>query len=110
MVRTSDKTMTFPDKTNNMYRLSNNQYNILLKIFIASTYKKPNNNIKKKINIIKKYFITQLFYYAHRTPKNFKNNPSVLLINPAKNEIGRLSRFFVEAINNELKHKLNMIR
>ena len=54
MVRTSDKTMTFPDKTNNMYRLSNNQYNMLLKIFIASTYKKPNNNIKKKINIIER--------------------------------------------------------
>ena len=54
MVRTSDKTMKFADKTNNMYRLSNNQYNILLKIFIDSTYKKPNNNIKKKINIIER--------------------------------------------------------
>ena len=54
MVRTSDKTMTFADKTNKMYRLSNNQYNILLKIFIASTYEKPNNNIKKKINIIER--------------------------------------------------------
>ena len=29
MIRTSDKTMTIADKTNNMYRLSKDQYNIL---------------------------------------------------------------------------------
>ena len=29
MIRTSDKAMTFSDKTNNMYRSSKNQYNIL---------------------------------------------------------------------------------
>ena len=49
MIRTSDKTLTFADKTNNMYRLS--KYNMLLNKSITSTYKKSNNNIKKKINI-----------------------------------------------------------
>ena len=28
MIRTSEKTMTFTDKTNNMYRLSKDQYNM----------------------------------------------------------------------------------
>ena len=49
-IRTSDKTMPFYDRTNNMYRLSKGQYNTLLNNFITSTYKKSNRNIKKKIN------------------------------------------------------------
>ena len=51
MIRTSDKTLIFADKTNNMYRLSKDQYNMLLNNSITSIYKKSNNNIKKKINI-----------------------------------------------------------
>ena len=51
MVSTSDKTLTFADKTNHIYRLSKDQYNMFLNNSITSTYKKSNNNIKKKINI-----------------------------------------------------------
>ena len=51
MVRTFDKTLRFANKTNNMYRLSKNQYNMLLNNSITFIYKKLNNNIKKKINI-----------------------------------------------------------
>ena len=50
-VRTSEKTMTFAGKTNNMYRLSKYQYDMLLNKSVTSTFKKSNNNIKKKINI-----------------------------------------------------------
>ena len=50
MIRTSDKAMTFTDKTNNMDRLSKDRYNLLLNNSITSTYKKSNSNIKKKIN------------------------------------------------------------
>ena len=39
MIRTSDKTLTFTDKTSNMYRLSKDQYNMLLNNSITSTYK-----------------------------------------------------------------------
>ena len=45
MIRTSEKTVTLVDKTNNMYRLSKDRYNILLNNSITSTYKKLNNNI-----------------------------------------------------------------
>ena len=51
MIRTSEKTMTFEDKTGNMYRLSKDQYNTLLNNSITSTNKKSNSNIKKEINI-----------------------------------------------------------
>ena len=30
------------------------------------------------------------------------------LINPAKNELGRLSKFIIQAANKELRHKLNI--
>ena len=40
--------------------------------------------------------------------ENFQNSPSVWIMNLAKNELGRLSKFMIEAMNKELRHKLNM--
>ena len=40
--------------------------------------------------------------------ENFQNNQSVLLINPAKNELGRFSKFIIQALNKELRHKFNL--
>ena len=40
--------------------------------------------------------------------ENFQNNPSVRLINPAKNELGRLNKFIIQAVTKELRHKLNL--
>ena len=37
MIRTYDKTVTFADKTSNMYRLSKDQYNTFLNNSITST-------------------------------------------------------------------------
>ena len=122
MIRTSDKTLTFADKTNNMYRLSKDQYNMLLNNSITSIYKKSNNNIKKKINIsgrniLKEKEVLQrmdingesnCFITLKDHKENFQNNPSVRLINPAKNELGRLSKFVIQAMNKELRHKFNL--
>ena len=99
MIRTSDKTMTFADKTN-MYRLRKDQYNMLLNNSITSTYKKSNNNTKKKINISRKNISKDkevlqgidmncesiCFITLKDHKENFQNNSSVRLINPAKNE------------------------
>ena len=38
--------------------------------------------------------------------ENFINNPTVRLLNPAKNEVGRISKIILSQINNELKNKL----
>ena len=51
MIRTSDKTMTFADKTNNMYRLSKDQYNTLLNNSITSTYKKSATSRRKSASV-----------------------------------------------------------
>ena len=40
--------------------------------------------------------------------ENFQNNLSVRLINPAKNELGRLSKFIIQAVNKELRHNFNL--
>ena len=120
MIRTSDK--TFANKTNNIYRLSKDQYNMLLNNSITSTYKKSNNSMKKKINIsgrniLKNKEVLQrmdingenhCFITLKDHKENFQNNPSVRLMNPAKNELGRLSKFILQAMNKELRHKFNL--
>ena len=50
LIKDSHKTMTFADKTSNMYRLTKEQYDKLIMNSITSTYKKANSNIKKQIN------------------------------------------------------------
>ena len=40
--------------------------------------------------------------------ENFQNNQPVRLINPAKYELGRLSKLIIQAVNKELRHKLNL--
>ena len=49
-MKASNKTMTFADKTTNIYRLTREEYDKILNDSITATYKKANNNIKKKIN------------------------------------------------------------
>ena len=40
--------------------------------------------------------------------ENFDNKPSTRLINPSKNEIGRISKSIVQNINNKLRNKLKL--
>ena len=122
MIRKSEKTMTFADKTNNMYKLSKDQYNMLLNNSITSTYKNSNNNIQKKTNISGRNILkvkevlqrmdingeSNCFTTLKDHKENFQNNPSVRLINPAKNELGRLRKFIIQAMNKELRHKFNL--
>ena len=114
--------MTFADKTNNIYRFSKDQYNMLLNNSITSTYKKSNNNIKKKINVSGRNILkdkemlqrmgingeSNCFITLKDHKENFQNNPSVRLINPAKNELGMLSKFIIQAMNKDLRHKFNL--
>ena len=53
-MKTSNKTMTFADKTTNVYRLTREEYEKILNDSITATYKKANSSIKKKINVVGK--------------------------------------------------------
>ena len=58
---------------------------------------------KMEINAMNESFIT---LKDHK--ENFINNPKTRLINPAKNEIGRISKAILEKINSEISSKLNI--
>ena len=108
----SKKTLTFADKTSNMYRLSKEQHELLTNA-VTSNYKKANNSIKKKINMAGKQILknneilnrieingeNNCFFTLKDHKDNFANNPQVRLINPAKNELGRISKVILDKIN-----------
>ena len=50
LIHNPKKTMTFTDKTSNMYQLTKEDQNKLLQNTITSKYKKTNTKIKDKIN------------------------------------------------------------
>lgn len=97
MVRTPDKTMRFADsKSNN---------SITKKSYISE------KNILKYKKVLRRLDIngkSSCLITLKKHKGNFQNNPSVPLINPAKIEIGKFSKVIVEAINKELRQKLNM--
>ena len=80
---------------------------------ITSTYKKANSNIKKQINKAGKNLIRDKdvmkrmetneegnsFVTIKDYKENFVNRPTARLINPAKNELGRISKLILAKIN-----------
>ena len=85
LIKDSHKTMTFVDKTSNMYRLTKEQYDKLIINSIKSTYKKANSNIKKQINKAKKNLIRdkdvvkrmETNEEGNSNKENFDNHPTV---------------------------------
>ena len=89
-----------------MYKLSKDEYNHLKHNAITSTYKKASTKIKDKVDkggiqIAKKEGVldrmdkngtNNCFITLKDHKENFQNNPTTRLINPAKNEIGRISK------------------
>ena len=121
-VQTSKKTLTPADKTSNMYRLNKNDYQNLLKNAITATYKKANKNIgtiinkeglkfAKQADILDKIEINgtgNSFVTLKDHKENFTNHPTARLINPSKNEIGRISKHILDQINTKLVSKLRV--
>ena len=118
LIQQSSKTLTPANKTSNMYRITKEEYNKMRRNAITSTYKKANENIKKRINkkgkeIVKKSFDniidrmdinaeSNCFITIKDHKENFLNHPKVRLINPAKNELGRISKTILDNINMKL--------
>ena len=121
-MRNSGKTLTPADKTSNMYRLSKDEYTQLKKNAVTAKYKKASKNIKEKIDkgsvkIAKKAGIlgrmdqnctNNCFITLKDHKENFQNNPSTRLINPAKNEVGRISKVILDNINKKLQERLGV--
>ena len=100
-----------------MYKLSNDEYNNLLPSAITSLYKKASQKIKDQINkegkriLNKREILSRIeingtsncFLTLKDHKENFLNNPIVRLLNPTKNEVGRISKSIVANINSEIK-------
>ena len=96
-----------------MYRLSKEAHEGLLANAVTSNYKTANNTIKKKINMAGKQILenneflnrietngeNNCFFTLKDHKDNFGNNPQVRLINPAKNELGRISKVILDKMN-----------
>ena len=118
LIQQSSKTLTPADQTSNMYRITKEEYSKMRRNAITSTNKKANENIQKRINekgkeIVKKSFNniidkmdinaeSNCYITSKDHKKSFSNNPKVCLINPAKNELGRISKTTLDNINMNL--------
>ena len=107
----------FADQTNNLYETDIKNYNKLLINNISKTYKKSDPTIFNTINKEAKH-ITESYDIAERVDcfaksnafitlkdhkENFQSNPKCRLINPAKSEIGKASKLFIENINTKVR-------
>ena len=119
-IKSSSRTLTPADKTSNMYRLTREQHEKLVHDSVTSTYKKTDNKIQDVINkqgkciaektgVVDKMNIngkSNCFVSLKDHKDNFLNKPTVRLINPAKNEIGRISKNILDNINVKLRNIL----
>ena len=100
------------DKTSNIYRLNKGKYNDLLRNAITATYKKADNRLLYCININGQRFAKNAIIFLRKwrlmDKDNFDNNPTICVINPAKNEIGRISKIVLDKINKVLCQKLKV--
>ena len=83
---------------------------------------KASNSIKKKINdalrqVLRKNKVLKrmqtndennCFISLKDRKGNFQNSPTVRLINPAKNEFGKISRFILDGINKNIRENLQI--
>ena len=118
-ISSSNKIYVPADKTTNMYKLSSKRYQKLLAENITATYKKSSDNTKANIDMEAKNIANKLkiadrvesfarresFITLKDHKENFANNPKCRLINPAKSEIGLISKQHLEKIVAEVQHQ-----
>ena len=89
---------------------------------ITSEYKKASNDIKKQISIDGKHILKNrevinrleingennslITLKDHK--ENFNNNPTVRLINPAKNELGYISKAILDTANKNIREAMGL--
>ena len=118
-IKNTKTTLTFSDKTSNVYKVPKEQYEKLPNNFITTSYKKvntspdkkPRRNILENKEIIKRMFVNgkqNCFITLKDHKPNFQNNPTVRLLNPAKSELGRISKTILDRINVNLRNSLHL--
>ena len=89
---------------------------------MTASYKKSNEKLAENINKLGKKFAKdkgviekmdknstgECFITLKDHKENLNNNPKTRLLNPAKNELGRISKDLLDSINIELCAKLQL--
>ena len=119
----SDKILLPADKTSNIYEVEKNVYKKLLRDNVTSAYEIAPPELESKINYEAKQIADKLelsdrieviankeAYITLKDHKpNFENNPKCRLINPAKSNIGRISKIELQEINSEIREKTGLL-
>ena len=121
-VNNSDKIFLMADKTTNIYQVSVDFYKKLLHDNITKDYKIAEHHVEKLINEeakgiakdleledrIEQFSDQDAFCTIKDHKDNFENNPKCRLINPAKSQIGKISRQILQNMNSEIRNNLQL--
>ena len=122
-ITNNPQSMVVPaDKTSNFYKIGTADYNRLLQNSITNSYKKIDADATDSINREAKKIATTLdlddringmtqrdaFITLKDHKTNFKENPACRLINPAKSNIGCISKAILDRINCNISKSLNI--
>ena len=121
-IKNTKTTLTFADKTSNVYKVPKEQYQKIGNNAITTSYKKVSKKTHEQINnqgknilkhkeVIKRMFSNRnqnCFIILKDHNPNWQNNPTVRLLNPAKNELGRINKTILDKINVNLRNSLNL--
>ena len=113
----SKNVLVSADKTPNLYSVTSEEYKKLLDENITKSYKKSGDDTKQVINREGKAITTSLDLadrmevYAEKKAfitlkdhkENFRSRPSCRLINPAKSEVGIVSKQIIEKVNDRVR-------
>ena len=111
-IRESTSLLMFADKTSNIYEMTLEEYNKLLKENITKTYKDAPSKLQASINFEAKHIASKLplsdrIEHLAKTPvyitlkghkENFHTSTPCRLINPCKSEIRKISKRILEGI------------
>ena len=121
-INKSDKVFVFADKTTNIYELETDQYKKLLNDNVTKDYAHTKNQTVKEISKeakkiaknlelddrIEDQSSQQAFITIKDHKNDFPNKIKCRLINPAKTQIGKISKQLLEEINNQIREKTKL--
>ena len=121
-IRNSPDMFVFADKTTNIYKMPPDSHDKMLLENVTSAYKLAPSNTERKINLEAKSIAKSLklqdrieciaektaFITLKDHKENFNTAPKCRLLNPAKSEIGIVSKHHLQAINNSIRTITNL--